>query len=332
MYEHSAIAFQKSRDTALYYYGLNAMALELAEQKLQDETLALLDNIEQECTDSGVLTKLWETKAILYNNLAQYDSAIFAAKQLYECGYPAVTGYVVMAQAFWSLGQLDSALYYARQVMSIPHASAKDKYNMLYIVASDDSTLTETEKKQHTEERFDLDKEILDPLHAQLAQGTQLLQQDINHKPNKWILSIILLGIGAMGVAIVIFVRTKRKLQQQQNSDRERRIREIEQQCNRLATAKNLKRALHMSDYTAMKRMLNVEFNHLIDKLESLNTLSQREIQFCILVLLNAPQKQIAQILVYSGKSIKKTKTNIAKKMKITSLDLRKHLIDIILQ
>ena len=135
-----------------------------------------------------------------------------------------------------------------------------------------------------------------------------------------------------MGVAIVIFVRTKRKLQQQQNSDRERRIREIEQQCNRLATAKNLKRALHMSDYTAMKRMLNVEFNHLIDKLESLNTLSQREIQFCILVLLNAPQKQIAQILVYSGKSIKKTKTNIAKKMKITSLDLRKHLIDIILQ
>ena len=43
MYEQSAIAFQMSYDTTAYYYALNAMALELAEQKLHDETLALLD-------------------------------------------------------------------------------------------------------------------------------------------------------------------------------------------------------------------------------------------------------------------------------------------------
>ncbi|MBQ7530376.1 MAG: hypothetical protein IJT12_01545, partial [Paludibacteraceae bacterium] len=54
MYEQSAIAFQKSCDTTAYYYALNAMALELAEQKFHDETLVLLDSIEQECADSGV--------------------------------------------------------------------------------------------------------------------------------------------------------------------------------------------------------------------------------------------------------------------------------------
>ena len=101
MYEQSAEAFRRACDTTLYYYQRNAMALELAEQKLHDETLALLDNIEQNCTDSGVLTKLWEKKAILYYNLEQYDSTINCAQELYSRGYHATTGYVKEAQAYW---------------------------------------------------------------------------------------------------------------------------------------------------------------------------------------------------------------------------------------
>lgn len=332
MYELSARSFYKADDTTAFYYALNAMALQLAEQNMHDETLSLLGKIEMECADANVLTKTWETKAILYKNLAQYDSAIYAAGQLYSNGYSAASGYVTMAQSYEHLGQLDSALFYAQRVLAMPNASDKERYNMLYFFVYHDSSAGEEEKMKRYEERADIDNKNIDPIQEQLAQSTQLLQQDINHKPNKWVLSIIILGIGAMGAAIVIFVRTRRKLQQQQNSDRDRRIREIEQQCNRLAAAKNLKRALHMSDYNAMKRMVNVEFNQLIDKLESINTLSQREIQFCVLVLLNVPQKQIAQIMVYSDNSIKKTKTNIAKKMKITSPNLRNYLIDIILQ
>ena len=87
MYEQSAKSFYRAGDTTLYYYGLNAMALELAEQKLHDETLALLDSIEQNCTDNGVLSKLWETKAILYYNLGQYDSTIYSSQELYSRGY-----------------------------------------------------------------------------------------------------------------------------------------------------------------------------------------------------------------------------------------------------
>lgn len=97
MYELSAMAFHKANNSTAYYYALNSMALELAMQKLHDETLSLLDSIEQECTDAEVQTKLWETKTILYRNIAQYDSAIFAAKELYSNGYVAATGYVAEA-------------------------------------------------------------------------------------------------------------------------------------------------------------------------------------------------------------------------------------------
>ncbi|MBO4577582.1 MAG: hypothetical protein J5688_02615, partial [Paludibacteraceae bacterium] len=158
MYQHSAEAFRKAGDTTLYYYLLNDMAFELAEQKLHDETLALLDSIEQNCTDSGVLTKLWETKAILYNNLALYDSAIYAAQKLYSDGYSATTGYVVIAQSYWHLQQIDSALYYANRVQEHPNAAYKDRYNMLYILAYNDSIADYDEKLRRSEQRSDIDK------------------------------------------------------------------------------------------------------------------------------------------------------------------------------
>ena len=131
MYELSARSFYKADDTTAFYYALNAMALQLAEQKLHNETLSLLGKIETECADANVLTKTWETKAILYKNLAQYDSAIYAAGQLYSNGYSAASGYVTMAQSYEHLGQLDSALFYAQRVLAKPNASDKERYAVL---------------------------------------------------------------------------------------------------------------------------------------------------------------------------------------------------------
>ena len=82
MYKTASEQMLKTDDSTSYYYLLNDMAVELAEQKLQNETLALLDSIEHNCTNDGVLTKLWETKAIMYYNIGKYDSAIISVKQL----------------------------------------------------------------------------------------------------------------------------------------------------------------------------------------------------------------------------------------------------------
>ena len=82
MYKMSAEFFRKAGDTTLYYYQHNAMALELAEQKLHDETLSLLGKIETECADANVLTKTWETKAILLTCLLQRALRCSTRKQV----------------------------------------------------------------------------------------------------------------------------------------------------------------------------------------------------------------------------------------------------------
>lgn len=211
MYEQSAIAFQKSCDTTAYYYALNAMALELAEQKFHDETLVLLDSIEQECADSGVLTKLWETKAILYRNIEMYDSVIYAVRQLHAYSYHAASGYVMLAQAYWALSQNDSAIYYAEHVMMMPNASEKDRYNMLYILAFANENTEPAEKLQLTEERSDIDKDSLDPLHKQLSHAIEILLQDRNKRPPYLAATIFLLSIClTVGLSWSLILRIRR--------------------------------------------------------------------------------------------------------------------------
>ena len=349
MYEQSAEAFHKADDTIAYYYALNDMALELAEQKLHDETLALLDNIEQECTDSDVLTKLWETKAILYYNLEQYDSTINCAQELYSRGYHAATGYVKEAQAYWRQENNDSALHYANVVMLHPYATSKDKYNVLHILAYDNHTADADDIKKYTAERSDIDKDILDPLHIQLQQAIDLLIRE--QEPKTKYTPIIILGCMMLLIVVYLLIRRQLKarayrirekeselstkeheLQQSRTSHRQALVQEVEKTCRSLRAKSNLCSRQGMEDYTSVKKLVNKRLNMLVDKLEATHVLSERKIKFCILVLLQVPQKQIADILKYSSESIKNTKASIAKDLKISSSELRNYLIDKVLE
>ncbi|MBO4361833.1 MAG: tetratricopeptide repeat protein [Paludibacteraceae bacterium] len=184
MYNKSAEYFLIADDSTNYYYTLNNEAFELATLHQYDEALLLLDSINNECNNSDVITITWETKVQLYFKSEQYDSVISAVNNLQQRGDKGSTGYTKKAQAFWYLQQYDSALYYANIVVNLPYASAKDKYNMMYILAYSDDSINIQEVKKRSEERDDIDKEILDPLHEQLALSVELLRQDRNKKPD----------------------------------------------------------------------------------------------------------------------------------------------------
>ena len=370
MYKMSAEFFRKAGDTTLYYYQHNAMALELAEQKLHDETLSLLGKIETECADANVLTKTWETKAILYKNLAQYDSAIYAAGQLYSNGYSAASGYVTMAQSYEHLGQLDSALFYAQRVLAMPNASDKERYNMLYFFVYHDSSAGEEEKMRRYEERADIDNKNIDPVQEQLVLSTELIRQDRNKKPDYSLVIIICCIFLLFSVALIVrrrhkshILRIKKEEQtlstqkqelsvkeqelsskaqelsakrqvllQEQASHQEALLKDLESTCERLRNRSILSTRKGMNNYASAKKSVNLRFNMLADKLEATHVLSEREILFCVLVLLDVSQLKIAQILTYSPNSIKKTKDIIAKKLGVTSLSLRNYLIDKVFQ
>ena len=358
MYGLSAKQFYRACDTTLYYYALNSMALELAMQKLHDETLTLLDYIEQGCRNTSLHTKLWETKAILYENIALFDSAIYAAKELYSRGYQAPTGYVVEAQAYWHLEQYDSALYYAKLVMNHPNVSSYERYNMLHILAYNDSTAAHDERIRRTEERSDIDKTILDPLKEQLVQAITLLRQDLDKRPHYISLATLLLALCIIGgltwlsichirrqrerVVIELnsqrrqveeFVSAKQEESEQLNSQLTTRqnniIQDIESTCEYLRHCTNWDKELHWKEYVTLCEIVNSHFYLLADKLKSIYHLDEKEVLLSILVLLDMFNNDaLAQILHY-GKGFRTYKSRLNAKLGNKGNDLRTKLIQI---
>ena len=357
MYERSAIAFQKSRDTALYYYGLNAMALELAEQKLHGETLTMLDNIEQNCTDSGVLAKLWETKAILYLNLEKYDSTIYAVEQLQSRGNYESTGYVRKAQAYWALQQYDSALYYAKFIESSPYSSKQDKYHMLYILINHDSINSTQDVQALSAERADLNSEHIEPLLQQLSVATELLRQSLDKKSSlvnlAWLMAAICLIGGCTWSASVWIKKQHTQLrrttlmeqeklrqqhqnmqenflsfQQMQESHQQDLVNAIEDTCKCLRESEHLEADLHWKDYNQMCDLCNDHFHLLITKLHAIAKLSEKETRLCVLVLIGINSRaETAAHLRYSLTGIGKLKDTTAKKLGTTGSELRHFLV-----
>ena len=369
MYKLSARSFYKAHDTTAYYYALNAMAYEIAEQNLHDETFSLLSRIETECTDANVLTKTWETKAELYRKLAQYDSAIFAARQLYAHGYRATSGYVTMAQAFWNLQQYDSALYYAEYVINRIDATSQEKYNMLYILTYNNTSISSDEIKQRAEERADIDKEILDPLHIQLAQAIDVLLQDKNRKPYYISIGILIIVVCILAMTTrIAALRIKRHrkqsletieakfselqhdiseqrqklyeetryeqqkqlcLQQQQQQLFAEHLAIIEQNCTVIRSSNNIPAALCWKDFDQMCRYINDAFFMFVTKLTVAGKFNEYEVRLCVLVLLDLDYETISHILKRAQNGIGKAKYRVAQKLGTTTGNLRQVLINL---
>lgn len=367
MYKSSAEQFNRRDETTLYHYARNAMALQLAEQCKHDEALSLIYAIEQECTNANVRTKLWETKAILYYNIAFYDSTIYAVNQLQQEGNHETTGYVKEAQAFWHLQQYDSALYYAKVVMDHPYASDQDKYHMLYILMKHDSSTGKEDVQALSSARADLDAEVIEPLLQQLSAAVEVLRQDLDKKPHYiylcFLLASICLIVGVAWVAknhikkVTIIeqekhqqlskrnteihaeikqLQTSNKALRQENNDlqimhyahQEKIIQEIENNCIAINQSKDWKQELHWKDYNAFCETVDRYFLLLATKLKTTNKLEEKEIRLCILVLLEMDNFTIAKTINYAPNGIGKYKYRIAQKLGTTIRELRQFLIE----
>ena len=354
MYKTASEQILKTDDSTSYYYLLNDMAVELAEQKLQNETLALLDSIEHNCTNDGVLTKLWETKAIMYYNIGKYDSAIISVKQLQIKGNHDATGYVKEAQAFDCMGLKDSALYYAKHVMSHPYASNQDKYHVLYILINYDNTISKQEVQVLSSERADLNNELIEPLLQQLHVAVELLRQDIGDAPSLQKIIVILLILSLAGVSIVTILVILRKniirlltghhrlkkeneeirqssenIKQQNSAWQQQIIQDIENTCEIIRKYDDWDKQLHWKDYNELCEFINQHFYLLADKLKQNYHLDEKELRLSILVLLDMFNNDtIAKILHY-GKGIRTYKSRLNAKLGNIGNDLRTKLIQI---
>lgn len=212
MYEISANYFSQNGDTLLYYYGLNNMAYELAEQGKKTNCYSILKDITDHCsTDSILMAYCYMSQAQACLRCQQYDSMIiYAHKSRYY--YPSeIASTMQLAQGFSHIGKKDSATYYANQVL----ATSKELSNInnaLYILTNDDETKDQALIRQTAAKRADTHK-LLAFRQGKLSQSVQLLEQDITRTPNLWWLYSVLTTLAIVGTGIIIYVYRKRKRQ-----------------------------------------------------------------------------------------------------------------------
>ena len=349
MYERSANCFLADNDSLSYYFLLNDMAFELAEQGKKDEAYMILDNIRVIHSDLFVGTML--TRAVACKKVQQYDSTIYYTSVVREQGTYASEILLNRAQAYSLMGQKDSAVFYANMLLAT-HYDVYDQCNALYILTNDDSSQSINSIRKNAADRADSQK-IIENKKSKLSQAVQLLQQDLARKPDwRWLYAVIATII-VIGSCLILYIQRKRnqyKLLSQQIDDlskindsvkelhehikkeyteyKDNLLTQIEQNYAVLTQSPNLFQDIHWKEFNALCQIINDNFGMLAAKLQGIYHLSEKEIRLCILVLLDITNsKQMAEMLYYSESGIRNFKNRTAKKLGTNSIEMRNALL-----
>lgn len=364
MYEKSAKCFLADNDSLSYYFLLNDMAFELAEQGKKDSCYSLISKVKiHEAGDSILTAYNYVSQARACLKVKQYDSVIYYAHLSQKYLFPLSSSALLLAQGYSYIGRKDSATHYANIVIKSTH-SLYEINNALYILTNDDNSKNNSAIRETAASRSDAQK-LLEIYQGKLSQAVQLLDQDLHRKPDyRWLYTIIGVILFAGSCAILYYLWHKRKvhsrlihdidikqeqktqlessivamhseisqLSEQQQKTHQQLLSNIETTCSTLRNSKDILSELNWKDYLQMCKIVNHHFNKLATTLQKMN-LSEQEVRLCILVVIGGfLDKQMADILYYSHKSIRSTKRHIALKLGTTSANMRAFLMEKIIE
>ena len=343
MYDRSASYFLKNGDTLNYFYALNDMAYELAEQGKKEEAFSLITSIRTQCDDSYVLIKTLETQADAYWRAQQYDSAIYSVKELNAIGYKEPTTTLIMAQSYDELHQKDSALLLANAILEDSYASYQNKFNALYIILHCDSSLCAEDINALASQREDIRYYDYEPLKIKLTNAILILEQDLAQKPDFTWLIAIFVTIIVIACMIGLYVKHKHKkhallaqkiehLEVEYNELQTNKKSQVKQTCSALCASENLQNVLSWKDFDKMCNFVNEHFYLLANKLFRKNVLNETEIRLCVLVLIGLNRTEIAKTLPYALNSVGKLKDHTAKSLGTTGKNLREFLLQLAIE
>ncbi len=355
MYEKSADMFLQNGDTLAYYYGLNDMAFEKAMLADKEACLACLHTIEQNCSDRDVIFQTMETKAELCLKYKQYDSAIICSNYLIEAGFDNTSVILIKAQAYDDLSLPDSALLYAKMIMERSCVSPQERFNAIFIILHNDSTLDGDSINALSSQREDIRYYDYEPRKNQCMQAVQLLEQDLAKTPDWRWLYAVMATVLIIGAAIVVYVYRKHKkhdllaqkisdltlksnavqanhekLVNRYESQQQRRMEETLHRCALLRECPQIAVELKWSDFDAACSIIDSHFYLLASKLRQKAVLNETEIRLCILVLIGLNRIQIANTMPYALNSIGKLKDQTAKKLGTSGKNLQDFLIKMV--
>ena len=336
MFKRSGKMYLKNGDTTAYYYILNDMAFELAEQGKKEDAYALIRTIENGIRDSALLTISIATRAVACKKVTQYDSVIYYTSQVLANGYYDPSVLLVRAQAYSFLGKKDSAVYYAQIVLRKSNRLSHIN-NALYILTNDVDTKDVEPIRQTASDRSDTQK-LLAIRQGKLSQAVQLLQQDTIRKPNLNWLYTLLSTLFIVGCILFVYIHKKQKahqllsqkieaLKSEDATNLALRKKQVEEKCALFANSPTIKVDLYWNNYVMLCKCVDTHFFMLAEKLKQKHIFNEQEVRLCVLVLLNMSRNQIADILPYAQNGVGKLKYRVSKKLHIEGKNLQKYLI-----
>ncbi len=313
LYEKSMEQFALAKDTLAQAYALNNMAWEQAVLGNKPAATSLIADALALCSDTAVQYKVTESRAAACLYAGEYDSVF-----CYTRCSPSPSPYfdILQAQAHAYLGNNDSALYYAKRVVT---QTDNPRYldNVYYILTYCDSTAQANEVRALAATRadvlMDLERNRADWIEAMLLAENALQPKPQTCKP----FIITILGILLVLIAAIAVIVYRRK---QTNS--------LEQQCRHLRNSTNLREELKWNSYPQFRTACDEKLSSIVTKLEQ-RGLSEREIRICVLVLIGLSYAQMADVLIRAESGIGKDKYMVAKRLGVSVKDLQTTLIQI---
>ena len=165
-----------------------------------------------------------------------------------------------------------------------------------------------------------------------MSQAAQLLKQDLNREPD-WRIYIlvicIVIGIIFSIIWAKVWKRRKRQMQEKVISLTDKHADNTIESIKKHIDKTDINTTLHWKNYSSMKIDADLYLGGIVSKLEEKN-LNETEIRYCILTLLDFPQKEKAEILYYGYPSaIKTLKRRTSDKLGTTPPKLRNFLFSI---
>ena len=342
-YEHSSRAFKESGNNWYYAHNLLNIAeqyVNMAEYHKANSILHIASGYE---IDSAYYARMVDVRALALYNQQKYDSALVCLLSIedYQRHIEAKCySYKLIMRCYYEMDKVDLAIPYAEYIIQ---KSTNLNYRSSAYCVLLDSVVLNTDFNtlaSYSNDREEIDR-ILQHLSKSYAQAADKLNNYLLN-PNPYIGWIILLGCVLL-VGIYLLVLNKKRVkrsefatnelyQQIQNMESERQtimdnnLQVVREKVFNNSVAFPLDSDI-WKDVDKLFEKVNNLYNNLFAHLQKDLGLKEQELKLVLLVLLDASNNTIADMLGYSYKSVGAIKRYVAKKLGTQARHLKEFLI-----
>lgn len=358
-YERSSNAFKASGNE--WYYAHNLLNVIECQMFLRQYSTAdsLLHVAEEYHIDSAYYARMVETRGMYYYEMQQYDSALVyleSIKDFLRSVEENCFNAHQILQCYSRINKIDMALFYAEYIVRYSQNVGLQS-NAYYILMKIAECANDVKKlSEYSYLREDMDRKNRCYMESYASATTKLTTYIANPEPFRyWKITIFVCFVVIVSAISLIIVHRKRnkeiaiqkaiveaELHKWQEQMREKLAIE---EANAAAKRKIISDIvmMHTEDFLPYKgiwkdekelyRLANSSFGFIIYRLhDTYRNLNNREVKICLMVLLDFPNKTIANIACCSEESISTIKQRLAKKLSTSPRELREFLMDFIMK